>query len=443
MQNKLYKCSVCQNSFEEQYFDIEQNKCILHCDKTEQNGWYSITPSHKKKWNNKKIKTFWRYIKSKLDNIYENKLGGFDPESSHTYEKVIFPKFEQDLEYDYYGNNEDEMGTNFFSYGIFNNPYEESGPEVNTIFNNLNITFENCVFLDIANFEKYDKTHPISFKECQFKKTVLLSKTQKSEVSFYECDFSNQDLCFSESNFENMFIMKDCQNINLLDISYATFNSFVNFMNSTFNKTNFTATEFFDTVVFISATFKDHVSFNYTTFAKLVLFRDSKFKKTLDLRDTIFRDEATFLGVEVNPANRETARFIKSAFEQQKNLIESNKYYALELKEKRKELSFFKNPFEWIIFKIHWISSNHSQWYMLAFLWILVVGILGIKDNASTSITHFMNSDTKCDDIAVSLTSLLKFSSDNVSMYHLILKVALAYLIYQFIVSVRQNTRRK
>ncbi|WP_151901288.1 pentapeptide repeat-containing protein [Sulfurimonas hydrogeniphila] len=440
MKDKRYTCSVCDNLFEEQYFDKEQNKCILHCEKTDKNDWYSINASNEKEWTSK-IKTFWSYIQLELNNIYEYSFYDVNGDSDYTYTKVIFPKFETEYEYDFY--NEDDMGTNFFSFKVFEHPNEQPMPEVNQIFNKLNITFENCIFLDVANFGKYDRTHPISFEQCQFKKTVLLSKTQKSEVSFYECDFSNQDLCFSESNFENMFIMKDCQNINLLDISYATFNSFANFMNSTFNKTNFTATEFFDTVVFINVTFQDHVSFNYTTFAKLVLFRDSKFKKTLDLRDSIFRDEATFLGVEVNPANRETARQIKSSFEQQKNLIESNKYYALELREKRKELSFFKNPFEWIIFKIHWVSSNHSQSYISGLVWILVIGILGIKDNAYDSIVSLMDGDKKLDSIAMSLHSLLKFSSENISMYHLVLKAILAYLIYQFIVSVRQNTKRK
>lgn len=28
------KCSVCDKEFEDKYFDIEQNKCIYHCEKS-------------------------------------------------------------------------------------------------------------------------------------------------------------------------------------------------------------------------------------------------------------------------------------------------------------------------------------------------------------------------------------------------------------------------
>ena len=31
------KCSICNEKFEDKYFDETQNKCILHCEK---DGWY-------------------------------------------------------------------------------------------------------------------------------------------------------------------------------------------------------------------------------------------------------------------------------------------------------------------------------------------------------------------------------------------------------------------
>jgi hypothetical protein len=33
----MEKCSVCKEKFEEKYFDAEQNKCVLHCHKNENN----------------------------------------------------------------------------------------------------------------------------------------------------------------------------------------------------------------------------------------------------------------------------------------------------------------------------------------------------------------------------------------------------------------------
>ena len=58
--NIVYECKVCEREFKENYFDVEQNKCILHCDKTEENEWYSV--NMKKEWNLTKVNLFWQYI---------------------------------------------------------------------------------------------------------------------------------------------------------------------------------------------------------------------------------------------------------------------------------------------------------------------------------------------------------------------------------------------
>ncbi|QOY52297.1 pentapeptide repeat-containing protein [Candidatus Sulfurimonas baltica] len=442
MESKKYTCSICKDELDENNFDIEQNKCILHCEKTDKNGWYSIN-SHDKEWT-EKLNTFWLYIQQQLDNIYQdNLLDYYDTTSEYQYTDVIFPKFEKEYEYNHYASNEPDMGTNFFSFGVFENQNEQPSQEVNQIFNKLSITFKGCTFLDEANFKKYYRKSPLTFNECKFEKTLLLGKTQKSQLSFYDCDFNNKDLDISESIFEDVLIMKNCKNINLFDISNSTLNGFSNFMNSNFIKADFTGTLFGDSVVFIETTFQQDIDFKYTTFNKLALFRDSVFSDTLNLRDTIFKDEVNFLGMKANMANRETARLIKSSFEQQKNLIESNKYHALELREKSKELSLLKNLPEWILFKAHWISSNHSQSYILALFWIIVISILGIENNVICSLFSFIYSDDKLNDIAMSIHSILSVKSDSFSMYQLFLKISMAYLVYQFLVSVRQNTRRK
>ena len=44
--------------------------------------------------------------------------------------------------------------------------------------------------------------------------------------------------------------------------------------------------------------------------------------------------------------------------------------------EREKELKLLKNPIEWLIFKIHSISSNHSQDWLLSLLWIFNLTIL-------------------------------------------------------------------
>lgn len=443
MENEKHICSVCKGTFDAKYFDLEQEKCILHCEKTEKNGWYTINTDGQKEWT-KKLKIFWSYIKMKLDECYRSYLwGDYDLQHSWEYVDVIFPKFEEEEDRNSYENNIDEMGTNFFSVGEFEHPDRRLDYEVNQIFNRLNIIFKNCTFLDIANFEKYHRTNYTIFNQCHFKETILLSKTQKSELHFYECNFYNKELSLRETVFEDIFMLKDCISIGLFDVSDSHFKAFANFMGSSFQKADFNETFFSDTAVFIDTTFEQSIDFRYTTFSKLALFRDSVFKNTLNLRDTMFKDEVNFLGLQAKMANRETARIIKNSLEKQKNLIESNKYHALELREKSKELSPFTNLSEWLLFKIHWISSNHSQSYILALFWIIIIGILGIDNNVISSLNSFIISEHKLDDIANSLNNILNIHSKTFTMYQLFLKISLAYLIYQFIVSVRQNTRRK
>lgn len=43
-------------------------------------------------------------------------------------------------------------------------------------------------------------------------------------------------------------------------------------------------------------------------------------------------------------------------------------FYALEMKEREKELNPKKDFFEWLVFKFHGLSSNHSQdWTLVLF----------------------------------------------------------------------------
>ena len=47
--------------------------------------------------------------------------------------------------------------------------------------------------------------------------------------------------------------------------------------------------------------------------------------------NTFFRKEVNFLLMDIKIDDRETARIIKHSFEQQNNIIEANKFYALEM----------------------------------------------------------------------------------------------------------------
>lgn len=189
--------------------------------------------------------------------------------------------------------------------------------------------------------------------------------------------------------------------------------------------------------------------------------------------------------------SRDIFRQLKFTNEWQGNIIEANKFYALEMKEREKELEADlkkgKNFFEWLVFKIHGISSNHSQDWLLALFWIInftfalgtikcsinlfglnfisfipFIFIIIISLRLSTLENIFKNgflvffslisyglyslitSDFQLHKVVNHINPFSVMNSwDNLTFGEFIYKIIIAYLIYQLIISIRQNTRRK
>ncbi|MDX4060646.1 hypothetical protein Q6A89_08990, partial [Aliarcobacter skirrowii] len=240
----------------------------------------------------------------------------------------------------------------------------------------------------------------------------------------------------------------------------------------------------------------DNLNFNENTFLDRLDFIDVEIKNKIDLQNSFIPTNSSFFGLKsskgiVDVANRETARKIKDSFEKQNNIIEANKYYALEMKKREeeleKDLKSGKNFFDWLVFKIHGISSNHSQDWLLTLFWIISFTFLSVSIEKifSSSLTssdkgvlsflvfsiivasNIYLSNTKKAYYLISIFIyyciysiftqdwLLKCFSNKLNPFSimtgneeltfsaLIYKIIIAYLIYQFIVSIRQNTRRK
>jgi hypothetical protein len=256
----------------------------------------------------------------------------------------------------------------------------------------------------------------------------------------------------------------------------------------------------FNSVVDFTKTHFDEISLKATIFQKLVLFNEVLFKGSLNLSSTIFKDEVNFLGIKNkngknletdNIKNRETARIIKHSFEKLDNIIEANKFYALEMQKREEELSKEKNWSDLIVFKFHKISSNHSQDWLLALLWMinltfvytafqfvevvdshwlylysfLSIGLIitSIEGLACLEIPkdykglfciififlNWISYSLITDDYTMCYASnnfnpfSIMTGKESLSFGTLIYKAIIAFLIYQFIISIRQNTRRK
>jgi len=442
----------------------QENKCILHCEKDD---WYEIK-DNKKDWSKsiEKVKLFWKEIRNIIFNS-QQKLSKFLPIS---FNNIIFPKFE--------GNG---LSSNVLDYE--DSFFIKKGEKKFT----QSVNFNNCTFLDCVDFTNIHFEKDIVFSKCTLKDEIKFKRQQNIRISFLNCP-EIKSLDFSKIVFEQKVEIKECV-INSCNFENTRFKKVCDFYKTEFYSNLFFKTTFEDIAVFTEAVFHNDVNFEFTTFEKLALFRKTKFHTKVNFEDSIFKEEANFLDIDAGMANRETARIIKNSFEQQNNIIEANRFYALEMQEREKELTkdILKGESisEWLIFKIHSLSSDHSQSWFLALLWIIIATVIYSTLSASTMsfdkniftativfgvlsfcaiacseknkykkhITSFVILGLLLVNYLVIVKSPLECFSKNINPFGsigvdisfglLLFKVIIAYLIYQFIISVRQNTRRK
>jgi len=407
---KIKDCSL------DKYENFEN--CILHCKKDD---WYD----GRKKWGKSKdkIDKFLEKIKDVIYTKTESYKIDFqeysqeeivDELKEYKFEKVYFPPIKKN--------------TNPFP--ALNQGLAEE--------NKLNINFIECHFLGKIDFDCIVKAKDINFDNCYF----------------YE------DIEFKSNTFNHLFLFEKCIVHKKIEFQNIIFNGTTSFIETSFNGD-------FDLV--------------HSKFESLALFNDMKINK-FKIDNTFFKDEANFLNIKnkdeeklesKNIDNRETARIIKHSFEKQNNIIEANKFYALEMQKKEKELKWNISDFsEKLVFMAHKISSNYSQDWILSLLLlvfitltfnyfnnillslvdVLVIFIFAFIVFIPRNILKFLLSmmifllyyfdNIDLDLFAKTINPFSKISAD-INISQLIIKIIMAYLIYQFIISIRQNTRRK
>lgn len=383
---------------------------------------------------------------------------------------------------------------------------------------------ENTLFSD-CEFKKKLEAEDISFKKGIFNNTKYNEYIEISKIRFFNCIIGNDfilqgykigNLDLSETTFLGKTKIQYCE-IEVESLFYNTkFEDLADFYRTKFNKINFERTDFKNIAVFSEVEFHCDVDFKYTKFLGTSIFRDTVIEGKLNLRDTIFKEDANFLDItsksrkvydekkdyihigeleDIEVSNRETARIIKNFFDSSNNIIEANRFYKLEMKQREKELDFKKSFSEWITFKIHSISSNHSQDWLLAIFWIISITFLYSYSNfllnnnktelvllpfiisflvvffnilevsiysnikniykiVSVCLLYFIYGFITTDFYLTNFSNninpfsiIIDGNDDNkvakqIDFVTLIYKIIIAYLIYQLIVSVRQNTRR-
>ncbi|PWE23135.1 hypothetical protein DF188_00185 [Aliarcobacter skirrowii] len=377
----------------------------------------------------------------------------------------------------------------------------------NSIFNKeiLNDIFEKCKGIKLNN---------LRFNDCIIKEVFSLANSSDvyyKNLVFRNCTFEREFSLYLDSNlemnnirliycnFKSEFIIK-VKKIKLLQIENTTFTANVNLGSNIIEIFDLKSSNFTKNCNFYNTSFVKYNDFRFTTFNQSVNFSKAKFNY-IDFSDTNFLSFVDFSEISnienkqiecKKIKNRKTARVLKSKLDEANNIIESNYFYSIEMKKREEELEedlkYGKNFFEWMVFKIHGLSSNHSQDWLLSLFWILsfTFTFLTIEFVNTYYLTHTV--DYILIDMIIFLGFvygnyliieykkinkfyyigiyyifygffsqdwLLKFFSNKLNPFSimtgneeltfsaLIYKIIIAYLIYQFIVSIRQNTRRK
>ena len=492
-----YICSVCGEKFKYNgFFDKEQNKCFLHCDKLNEKDYSEFYILLQYFIRDKRINTL--EINKSIDS-----LDNYFKEGYLVFKNVVFPN-----------NN------SCFKWFDF---YDER-----------KILFEKCTFLDSGfhnlNLEKL-KFNDCLFYSKKYPQEVILTA---SKIFFSSLECKNFD--FSTSNTESAnIIIRDSnfEELNLVDLSleidkvkvknkiylysFSNKNQKIIIKNNSFiNKIiglyiNFDLLSIIDSficdIVFFpspkinnlniqNSTLENGIDLNNSIIKDRLSLINSKIKnKKFDLSNTSLPSNMNFLNAKLEVENRETARIIKDSFDRQNNFIEANKYYAIEMKHFDNELMWTKdNLKEKLIFKFHDWSSEHSQNWVLPLFWILlfsmgygvieylffggnklvdeslyanILGILfivlsipfiidnilenkGFKKYFSSFIFFtigfylYITNDLLLELAAKAINPFsIMYDGDSINGIQLIFKIIITYLIYQLIISIRQNTRRK
>jgi hypothetical protein len=446
--NSIHKCDI--EGCEREVFNDEK-QCVFHSNKE---SWITINDPEEDESN---VNYFWNEFKKLVNSRdYEER------ELYNLFNDFEFPKLEQHIFNDF----------TFKNSLVFN--------ETCTFYGNL--TFLNTTFIGEVYFHD----------NLIFKNSLKIIKCSIKDKFTFNGIKNMKEVDFYNTIFEEKVEIKESEFIEDVSFRDTKFKKTVDFYKTKFKRiVNFEKTDFDGVSVFTQTKFYKQIDFKYTTFNKRAIFRSTRFKEKLNLKDSIFNADTNFLDIKVNKLNRETARIIKDSFEQQNNIIEANKFYALEMKSRKKELSWTKDFFEKFVFSFHGWSSNHSQDWLLALFWILNISFV------SSMFISFINEDSsfvRCLDITLSMAILLIIigsilfkvkeflgnwsyfiitsfvygmyvnildtysldsisnninpfsvmnSWDDITFSELIYKIIIGYLIYQFIVSIRQNTRRK
>lgn len=333
----------------------------------------------------------------------------------------------------------------------------------NTPIKNKNICFENCTFSKLTvesiseGMEKVDiiggKIIELNIIDATINSKFYINRQNKKETTIDTLKIKN-------SIFQKNFKLHNTR-VNSISIEDTDFEKHADFFMSKFmigtlaenkeeniseNDIGFKNINFRGFALFGDTEFHKKVIFKFATFESFSHIRKSKIYKGLDLDDSNIKDEMNFFDVKEldkpkaqKNTSQETFRIIKFNFQKIGNTIEANKYHAFELSKRKDNVCSNYKVLDCLTSFFHKYSSVYSTNWLLALMWIIVVGVLT---------TLFLDKDV-CDinNIAHYMTIFNRFNSFEVdkSINYIVFifnKILLGYLYYQFLTAIRKDTRK-
>jgi len=163
-----------------------------------------------------------------------------------------------------------------------------------------------------------------------------------------------------------------------------------------------------------------------------------------------FQNDINFYGINIldySNITKETFRIIKYNLDKIGNKIEANKYHALELHQNRKDIwADEKINFDLLqrglISLFHYISSNHSQSWILSLIWIFVIGLTTYMYLYNISLFEISKIDINIAFQYISILTKKNEFCDNKNIAFVLNKAFLSYMYYQFLISIRKDTKK-
>ena len=307
----------------------------------------------------------------------------------------------------------------------------------------------NTLLQKIIDFEKteldlsYIHFLDFIFRDFYFKKI--------KSINFFHSTFS-KDLDFSKESIQQNLDFTNTLFEEKVSFHEAVFNGHVVFIGVTFKKSaDFTKTDFQETLHFDKSIFEEKAYFKESTFSKYVSFKGATFYDYANFRRSTFKARATLRGIRSKDlvnfsnssfydldlentqfsnanylhisgldkgktekvaaskkhfTNKESARLIKTHFEKQNNITESNKYFQIEQELyiehlKRSATEPNKLPTLTTLYLSKLISNFGTDW-IRALLLLLMMGMgfmliyIGLDtylSSDSKAIKHFTHSE--------------------------------------------------